>query len=282
MQPVGSFFEAEVPLNETIKHFYCIQSAPNATTTVQHLAPNLEMMIVFNFGNPVRISFGSEVFSEKKIEQVAILGPLRKMLNYELLPESDVIIIVFNPNGFYRLFQIPMDEITGEDVIDPDELLKITGFKTLWETLKGLPVLNDRIQLLKDYGTAFIQKADDATAPLTAGISYFHNPMIQPVRAIAHDSDLSERTIQLRFKKYLGYSPKELLRFIRFKQVINCIQSAETTEVDWHALIEQFAYHDQSHLIKDFNFYLGTTPQKFVRDILGKEFCVTRRVGDAL
>ena len=112
--------------------------------------------------------------------------------------------------------------------------------------------------------------------PLLNGIGYFQQESVQPVRAIAMDSDLSERTIQLRFKKYLGYSPKELLRFIRFKKVIHQILQTENEQVDWYSLIETFGYHDQSHLIKDFHHYLGTTPQKFVRDIVGKEFCVSK------
>ena len=90
------------------------------------------------------------------------------------------------------------------------------------------------------------------------------------------DSDLSERTIQLRFKKYLGYSPKELLRFTRFKKVINRILQKENHNVDWYGLVDEFGYHDQSHLIKDFHHYLGTTPLKFVKDIVGKEFCVSK------
>lgn len=276
MQQSGTHFEPDTPLNQCIKHFYCIRSLSDAEPVIQHLAPNLEMMLIFNFGKPVRISFGNERFEEKEIEKIALFGPLRKMLNYEILPDTDVIIIVFNPNGFYRLFQLPMNEIGGEDIVDPDNLLGITGFRVLWEALDNLPGLTERIQLLKEYGNTFIHDSDDAANTLNAGINYFYNPLLQPVRAIARDADVSERTIQSRFKKYLGYSPKELIRFIRFKQVINSLHSSESKEIDWYALIERFAYHDQSHLIKDFHLYLGTTPQKFVRDILGKEFCVTK------
>ena len=136
--------------------------------------------------------------------------------------------------------------------------------------------MDERLELLKDYAEAFLHEPDFETVALTNGIPYLHNPLIQPVRAMAIDSDVSERTIQMRFKKYLGYSTKELLRFLRFKQVINSIQKEQSQEIDWYALIEKFGYHDQSHLIKDFHHYLGTTPQKFVKEIVGAEFCVSR------
>ncbi|TKT89451.1 helix-turn-helix domain-containing protein [Dyadobacter frigoris] len=276
MEPAGIHIDVDAPLNEVIKYLYCIQTPVDFETTYQHLSPNLEMMLIFNFGKPVGFSFADNTSADLKINKVAVIGPLRKMLTYELQPETNLIVVVFNPQGFYRLMQLPMDGMGESDLIDPDELLQITGFLALWKQLDSLPSLEDKIVLLKEYGLNFIQDADHATSPLLKGIDYFENPMIQPVRAIAMDSDLSERTIQLRFKKYLGYSPKELLRFLRFKKIISSILKLENQEVDWHGLVEEFGYHDQSHLIKDFHHYLGTTPHKFVREIVGKEFCMSR------
>jgi AraC-like DNA-binding protein len=276
MEPTGIHIELADPGFEAIKHLYCIQTPADFQTIIQHLSPNLEMMLVFNFGQPIRISFADEALSNLQIERVSAIGPLRKMLNYEVVPDTEAIIAVFNLDGFYRLMQISMDEIGACNVMNPDILLNITGFNDLWQSLKNLHTLNDRINLLKAYALTFIQDANNATLPLMARISYFNNQVIQPVKSIAQDSDISERTVQLRFKKFLGYSPKELLRFLRFKQVIHSIQNRESNEVDWYELIERFGYHDQSHLIKDFKLYMGMTPKKFIREIAGKEFCVSR------
>lgn len=56
---------------------------------------------------------------------------------------------------------------------------------------------------------------------------------------------------------------------------MNAIETSPGKEVDWYDLIHDFGYHDQSHLIKDFHHYLGTTPEVFVKQIAGKEFCTT-------
>ncbi|MCF0055960.1 helix-turn-helix domain-containing protein [Dyadobacter sp. CY356] len=276
MESSGIHIDVEAPLNEVIKYLYCINTPADFETTSQHLSPNLEMLLIFNFGKPLHFSYSDNTISDLQMNKVAVIGPLRKMLTYALPPDTNLIVIVFNPQGFYRLMQLPMDEIGDNDLIDPDELLQITGFHALWDLLNDLPTLEDKIGLIKEYGLRFFCEADDASYPLLKGIDYFEDPFIQPVRAIAMDSDLSERTIQLRFKKYLGYSPKELLRFLRFKKVINSILKLENQEVDWHGLIEEYGYHDQSHLIKDFQHYLDTTPHKFVKEIVGKEFCVSR------
>jgi len=278
MDKTGKHVDVNGPLHEAVRYFYCIQTPSDFEKIDQHLSPNLEMMLVFNFGGPVRMSFGDSAYGDQELSRIGVLGPLRKMLNYEVLPNTDLIIAVFNTDGFYRLFQMPMYEMHGEKIINPDELTLNTGFGELWQALKNMSSLDDRLELLEDYAKIFLHEPDTETAALTSGIHYLHNPLIQPVRAMAMDSDVSERTIQMRFKKYLGYSTKELLRFLRFRQVINCIQKEGNNEIDWHGLIEEFGYHDQSHLIKDFRHYLGTTPRKFVRDIVGKEFCVSKQL----
>ncbi|CAG5072459.1 hypothetical protein DYBT9623_04160 [Dyadobacter sp. CECT 9623] len=279
MPEIGEHIEVTGALGEVIKHLYCIKTDSDFNTITQHLSPSLEIMLAFNFGLPVRISFGDQDLGEKRIEKVGVIGPLRKMLNYEVLPATDMIVVAFNPNGFYRLFQIPVDRMQNEMVHDPDSLLGISGFEELWEMLKTLPAQQSRANLLIEYGLAFIKEADAGSQPLLEGILDLENAFNQPSKAIAVETDLSTRTIQMRFQKYLGFSTKELTRFVRFKQVIDFIQKQEHS-VDWLAVVTEFGYHDQSHLIKDFKHYLSTTPRKFVQDFLGKEFCVSKPSGD--
>ncbi|MCE6992010.1 helix-turn-helix domain-containing protein [Dyadobacter sp. CY323] len=275
MDQIGRHVEVTGPLEEVIKHFYCIHTPADFPTLGQHLSPSLEVMLIFNFGPALKVSFGDQEYGKIAIDRIGLTGPLRKRLNYEVLANTDLIAIVFNPNGFYRLFQIPADEMQDDLVYDPDKLLNITGFGELWEILNGMQALDDRIALLLEYGNIYFQDVDDQTVPLLAGINQHQGTFAQPSKAIAIDTDLSERTIQMRFKKYLGFSTKELSRFLRFKQVIDFIQKQEK-EVDWLLIVDQFGYYDQSHLIKDFKYYLATTPRKFVQDFLGKEFCVSR------
>lgn len=266
----GTHFEVEPQLSDIVKHFYVIQSGGDAVTTVAHLSPNYEMMLLFNFGAPVRFSFAAAALGNMQVEKVAALGPLRKMLNYELLPGADLLVVVFNLDGFYRLYQVPVDELDGEALHYPGDV------QELWEVLKRCASSAERVEILKDYISTTAHAAEEGAQPLLDGTDYFNDPLIQPAKAIAADAALSERTVQLRFKKYVGYSPKEMLRFLRFKQVISSIEQSTAASIDWFDLIHDFGYHDQSHLIKDFQHYLGTSPEVFIKQIAGKEFCTTK------
>lgn len=271
----GTHFDIS-PLSDIVNHFYVIQSTPDYVPTIARLSPNYEMMLLFNFSAPVPLSFAADAVGANLLGKVAVLGPLRKMLNYEVLPNTDLLVVVFNLDGFYRLFQVPVDSLDGEQLHHPDNFMETPVYQELWEVLKRTPSSEERVIILEDYISSVTHAAEDGAHPLLEGAGYFNDPQIQPAKAIAADADLSERTVQLRFKKYVGYSPKEMLRFLRFKQVINSIEHSADTAVDWFDLIHDFGYHDQSHLIKDFQHYLGTTPETFIKQIAGKEFCTTK------
>ena len=121
----------------------------------------------------------------------------------------------------------------------------------------------------------FIRPNIDAIKPLLKGEHYFYDLAISPVKALAADAAITERTIQQHFQKQVGYPPKELLRFLRFKGMISHLVNQQDNTCNIFDLIVTHGYHDQSHLIKDFNHYLGTTPEKFIRTIKGDTFCIT-------
>lgn len=270
----GEIFELPPPLNTVLSHYYHLRVPADAAVTVQSLPPDFEMLLVFNFGAPVRISFNKEAIGERTVLRTAVIGPLRKRLNYELKPGDEFIVANFTLNGFYRLFKVPLHEIGDEPVLDPDMLIDKNCFADVWQAAFAEKHLQQRIDLLTRYIAAFVAGNDAAVAQLIKGMPYFKDASIQPVKAIAADTRLTERTVQLRFRKYLGYSPKELLRFLRFKAVVYDMLREQNTPVDLTGLVVTHGYHDQSHLIKDFNYFMGTTPQQFLKNVQNNTYCM--------
>ncbi|MBV7532344.1 AraC family transcriptional regulator [Chitinophaga sp. sic0106] len=264
----GDLYKSAPALQEVLSHYYHIYNPAGTNSVTKHLSPNLEMILVLNFGPPIPFSFGSEPPGTYHLEQITAAGPLRKMLNYSLPPGADAIVLNFHLNGFYRVFPTPLDQYEG--AVIP---ITLPYIQELWQEVKSAGV-QQRIDLLNDYLLSLVMESEPASKPLIAGKNYFHDPVIQPAKAIAANASLSERTVQLRFQKYTGYSPKELLRFLRFKAVINTIISQKENKPDVFDLIETFGYHDQSHLIKDFRLYLDTTPQQFIKALKDDNFFV--------
>jgi AraC-like DNA-binding protein len=269
-----ALFMVEAPLEEVINSFYHMSLSSNGEPISRHVCPNLEMMLIFNFGVPVRISFHNNPLDTQAIRRTAMIGPLRQMLNYELLPGADALIVNFKFNGFQRLFDIPLTGLTGQDKKGAEILTDDVRFDSLWEKLAALPATEQRVSLLKQSATGLLKENDQVLQTIISNLAQFFNPCVDPVKAIAADTRLSERSIQLKFQKHTGYSVKELLRFLRFKEVIAYILARTNQKIVIFDLIARHDYHDQSHLIKDFQYFLGLAPQQFIKNLNNGSFCV--------
>lgn len=273
MAEYGKRYVVDHRLEGVLSHFYMITTPDNMQPQVNHLSPSLEMMVVFNFGAPVAFSFGGEEPGGQTIDRIGILGPLRRMMKYELQPGADLLVLPFVLDGFYRFFSVsPDDEALQEEHVNDNA----QRLEEIWRLLAGIEGPEKRIAALTDYLLLNISQSGDGSRELLDSVDDIHNPAMNPVKVIAGRYNVSERAIQLRFKKYVGYSPKELVRFLRFKQVVSYLLHHPSTKVNWFDLIVQFGYHDQSHLIKDFKHYTGITPQQFIQLNEDGNFCVAR------
>jgi AraC-like DNA-binding protein len=270
----GALFSVEAPLEEVINNFYHLLVASDGESVTRHVCPNLEMMLIFNFGVPVRISFHNNPLETEVIRRTAVIGPLRQMLNYELLPGADALVVNFKFNGFQRLFRMPLTGLNGEDRKAPEVLTDDSRFEKLWEELTARPTAEQRVSLLKQSAIGLLKDNEQVLQTIISNLAQFFNPCVDPVKAIAADTRLSERSIQLKFQKHTGYSVKELLRFLRFKEVIAYILARSNQKIAIFDLIAKHDYHDQSHLIKDFQYFLGLAPQQFIKNLNNGSFCV--------
>lgn len=267
-------FLVEAPLQEVINSFYHTSVASNGKPITRHVCPNLEMMLVFNFSIPLRISFHNNPLDTVKICRTTVIGPLRQMMNYELPPGADALIVNFKFNGFQRLFNMPLTGLTGENLNGAELLTDHVRFDSLWEALAALPTPEERVSSLKQSAISLLTENDHVLQTVIANLAQFFNPRVDPVKSIAADIRLSERSIQLKFQKHTGYSVKELLRFLRFKDVIAYILDRSNQKIDIFDIIARHDYHDQSHLIKDFQYFLGVAPQQFIKSLNNGSFCV--------
>lgn len=252
-------------LSGILSHFYEIRLPADAPLETHHLQPSLEMMLIFNWGGPIAFSFGEKPIGQHTIHTVGIIGPLRRMMNYELKPSANVLVLNFTLNGFYRFLALNMDDWGQDDYIDQSAAGYMQQLEQLWVSLAAIDDTDIRLKIITQYLNDRIAPNEQAALPLLNSVSDFDNPAINPVKAIAQKSALTERTVQLRFKKYVGYSTKQLIRYLRFKQVMVYINKNPGQKIDWLEMINTYGYHDQSHLIKDFKYYTGVTPRQFIR-----------------
>ena len=267
----SQLIETDDRLAAVISHYYCVQLPQNALPVQQQLLPNYEMAAVFNFGPAIPVSTGD---SQELIQRTAVLGPLEKILHYELPPGADVIVVNFTLNGFYRLMGKSMHQRQVQKGDYPGALFNQAAFGDLWPELSSMTTLPERLEAISTYAVAHLSPTDEMTRSLMDSIPYFGQMSVDPIKALADTHKVSTRSIQTRFQTHLGYSAKELTRFLRFKKVLQLLIQPTSDTIDWLALVQEFGYHDHSHLIKDFRYFVGLTPRQFVRQIAQGNVCL--------
>ena len=68
----------------------------------------------------------------------------------------------------------------------------------------------------------------------------------------------SARTLERSFERWVGLSPKELARLLRFQEALRL--SASRPAMNWAAVAASAGYSDQAHLGRDFRQFAGASP----------------------
>ncbi len=87
------------------------------------------------------------------------------------------------------------------------------------------------------------------------------HPDTESVEQICDALDLSHARLLRICRREFGYSPKMLLRRARFAGMLVELQRKPYRE--WRVFLDP-RYVDQSHFIRDFQFFLGMAPTRFL------------------
>lgn len=192
-----------------------------------------------------------------------ILGLVSKMYQYEMSDQGSIFAVKFHPGGFYPYYKQPLAQIT--DKIRPLHDI----FKQSAETL------NNAVLTASDLDSK-IQIVENALFEVTRKRAPFLNTLMDIVKTVETEQNitktaeicqrfsLSSRTLQREFNRYLGVSPKWLIRKYRMHQALNKFEDNNT---DWQQLVADLGYFDQAHFIRDFRDMTGVTPSKYQKSV---------------
>lgn len=239
---------------QVVTYFYAAQNKSDSDIA-KILVPSFQTIIAFSFGAP--ISFQSKGDSIT-LDQCIVLGPVTQPIQYTLPAAADLLVVNFKDDAFYRFFGPAL--LSGFIAAHPDALLQENCFAQLWLALKELPP-QERTGLILDFCRPYLKRREAAFEHISQQTS---DDLVSPIKALAHKTGQSERSIQLNHKKYLGYTAKEKARYERFSKAIQLLQNP-AGKVDWLQVVQVCGYYDQSQLIHDFKHYLNLSPSRYIK-----------------
>jgi AraC-like DNA-binding protein len=160
--------------------------------------------------------------------------------------------------------RVPLEAIWGRDAFE------------LADRIAGATSAAQRLQILEKELMRQAQRRAELH-PIASHIAALIDQTGGQVRIhdLADACGMSERALRYKFDDCAGLTPKQYTRLVRLRA---CIARLDASHIDWAGLAVDCGFHDQSHMIHEFQELVGASPTEFVRQRAANNGIVARTV----
>jgi AraC-like DNA-binding protein len=243
-------------LRHLIRYYYQVETRLAGRTAVQPVPARSPQAIEFTFGAPYEVR-RLDWDGARKAYPIALIGS-QTFRRVELLMHGniDAFTIVFQPGGLSTLFSVPAEELTNNDF--EGEAVLGRGLGELLRRLGDVSSFVDRALVADTYLCAKHHARDPISDIGNAASRVLSSSGCVRVADLAHHAGLGIRQFERRFRYEIGIQPKLYARIVRFEAALR--RKAATPALRWTDIAHALGYHDQMHMVRDFNRLSGDSP----------------------
>ncbi len=182
-------------------------------------------------------------------------------MDVQVPQNSSSIAVCFYPGAAFRFFDLPMKELTDNNIL----LFDLWGDK-IYELEDNISLYSnqmERVSAIQKSLLNFMQREPankSAYEYCFSKINLFKGRM--PIKILSKMTNISQRQLSRQFNNFLGLSPKEYSRIKRFLFTLDNIKKYpfySLTQIAYES-----GYFDQAHFIHDCKEFAGITPRELV------------------
>ncbi|MCO7225350.1 helix-turn-helix domain-containing protein [Pleionea sp. CnH1-48] len=202
-------------------------------------------------------------------EGTRVLGPVSQKFSYQMEGSNWILGVKFHPGAFYSCFKIVASEMTDQS-FSIEEIWGEQG-RLLESRVRATDNVKNMIDIVEDFFSSTIPSEPDEQVGKIKNIidTIAKDRDILKVEDLLVPFDMNKRKLQRLFERYVGVSPKWVIRKYRLHEVL---ERLENQDEDVYQMIYDLGYSDQSHFIKDFKTFVGISPGQYMKDKLGDCF----------
>jgi AraC-like DNA-binding protein len=240
--------------------YWVLKSARDRPPRRELILPDGYAELIFNLGNSYTWENQARQLSQR-IRTIHLVGERDSSILVNLPGGIDQIGVKFKPMGLFALLHQPLSAIANQLIHVTN--LEDTSLNELGEQVFDAPTDGARLELINRF---FLQRLLVAEPP---------EPLVeQALQTILHRQgnvrvdELSQqlgthyKALERKFKIYVGLTPKTFARVVRFKHTYKQFHAIAPHDPSFFL---DLGYYDQNHFIKDFKYFLNTTPTAYRR-----------------
>ncbi len=226
---------------------------------LQSVVPNgcIELIIHLTDAHCM-LTNGNEMWSNSP--QFTFLGLFNRTYEVRFQRQVKVFGIRFYPDGFQDVFGIPTSSFLGT-YLDAQELLG-SSFSYFCERIKEEDSVDGKLELVNHYLEKKLAINYKPYNYARQAMSLIRNQQASNLE-LAKELPVSYRHLQREFKRQYGIKIMDYLRLIRMNAIHNYMQSQDSTLTQVSTDLD---FSDQSHFIREFKFFVGQPPRKFIQN----------------
>ena len=175
--------------------------------------------------------------------------------------DSSMLVVNFKPFGAFPFVNVPLEEFMDQ-VVDAESVLG-SEIRHLRDALRNAADPAARFRMMEAWLMArYCPPANGFDLTRGATLSILQSPATSTIDRVTRLAGVSNKHLISVFRRYLGITPKQFQRIMRFQAAIQAIENAQ--EVNWTAIAYDCGFYDQSHFIQEFQRFSGFTPTDYV------------------
>ena len=248
-------------LAELVECYWILQSTGDFMPVPDRLIPGGRVELMFNLGEPVQWLIQPGENTGSAMQGAFIMGQRNKIFYAKGNGAAHIVGLRFKPGGLAAFTNMPVsallnsvvqaEDIFGDNINSWAALLfeesSPANITTLLESLLQQAIQSQPADKgIMHYAINILRNGDDNTS----------------VKTICDDTGWYYKKLERLFLKNTGYTPKYYGKITRFNKALRLMQGEQSLT----GICYQCNYFDQSHFIKDFHEFAGTSPNQFKKE----------------
>jgi AraC-like DNA-binding protein len=243
-----------------IKCYWTLEVPALISVQRQRIIPDGCIEMAFILGNDIKRYTCDQNFILQP--RAMVLGQTIEPFYIEPTGYVNTFAIRFYPYGFANFISIPASSLVNKETA----LEQLFGEKQAGDLEQDIIDASDtmrRIEIIEIFLKARLNEKQtiDNIVKSTIDTLLLAKGSIS-INTILKDEPSLRRTLERKFQKQIGISPKQLSKVIRLQAALKMLLNQKTEKLTEIAYENE--YYDQAHFIKDFKQFTGTNPGEFL------------------
>lgn len=246
------------PLNEFIDYLWLIEGGQSPR--LEKILPCGTSELVVNLkNNEIHIHDPIQPERYRRFSGAVFSGTYSRAFICNALQHESIMGVHFKAGGALPFLNAEASELANTHA-NLTDLWGRSGLE-LHERLFAAVTHQQRFLTMENILKSRLQTHTTRQLQMKAALKMFALDTGARVQNVARELSLSKRRFIQLFSSHVGLAPKLFCRILRFQQARVLAEKPEAP--DWATVAVTCGYFDQSHLIRDFKEFSGSTPRMY-------------------